>query len=294
MAPNLSNRILCALEGLKQDKPHNLGSHRRYCVFDVTMPGQGADRAAKTNSKTNAIVECFAQEGESWEVYKPRDNNWPAEDLTFEAFIVTGISSCAVNVEEEKWIVLLLSYLRGLHKRRKLIFGCGFGAQIVAQALGGKMSPSPTENEHHVRKLTFGALTCDENEPQSVEYKATSSFASMWYTDGAYPFPSKLELQHTHHDQLAELPCGAEVFFTSGKNTIEGFGIGDTVLCILGLPDWNGFKTCTGSALLDQENRSPRGTTTKAGSAFTDMCKRFLKTPSSMRWSGWSIGRYDV
>lgn len=264
---------MSALDGQKQDKRRRLGSRRRFCVFDVSMPGQAADKA----HSANAIIKCFSDEGEAWEVYKPCDGNWPAEDRKFEAIIVAGISSGASNADEENWFVLLRAYLHCLHKRQKLIFGCGSGAQIVAQALGGKTTASRVDQES-------GVVRCSP----------TQALANMWYADGACPFPSKLEIHQTHHDQVTELPDKAEAFFSSAKNAIEGFGIGDTVLCIQGHPEWNEYKTYTDSALLDQEHDSPRGTKMMAHSSFTGMCKRFLKTPSSMRWSGWSIVRYDV
>jgi hypothetical protein len=56
----------------------------------------------------------------------------------------------------------------------------------------------------------------------------------------------------------------------------------------------NEYKTYTDSALLDEDDGSRRSTETQPHSSFTEMCKRFLKTPSSLRWSGWSIVRNDV
>jgi len=164
-----------------------------------------------------------------------------------------------------------------LHERRRRIFGCCFGAQIVAHALGGRTAPSTTGWE-------IGVVQCT----------VMPALTTKWYAQGTSLFPSKFRIHQSHYDQVMELPTGAELFVSSATTPNEGFGIGDTVLCLQGHPEWDDHMP---SKLLDlrikmgaiskevgEQMQASLGTQSKEDAlALTDLCKRFLKTPDSLR-----------
>lgn len=256
---------------LQQDAKRQISgsSPRRYCLLDVGYAFEKHDYA-------NAFLKFFGDEGETWEVYHPREGNWPDHrNEKFDAFVIGG--SWADAYANDEWIVKLRDYVRSLYEHQRRIFGCCFGAQIVAHSLGGKTAPSTTGWEIGV-----------------VECTTMPAFKKKWYAGEASAFPASFGIHQSHYDQVMELPEGAERFFSSATTPNEGFGIGDTVLCIQGHPEWDDNMT---SKLLDlrvanralsdevaQRMQKTLGTQRKDDAlALADMCKRFLKTPEYVR-----------
>ena len=106
------------------------------------------------NTDTSAFAQRFADDGQKvaaglreqrpdwqYEVWHARDGDLPAEPEPFDGWVLTG-SVASVN-DDAPWMRRLAALLRHLHARQVPLVGLCFGHQMVAQALGGRVGPSP-------------------------------------------------------------------------------------------------------------------------------------------------------
>ena len=75
---------------------------------------------------------------ETWPVSQGR---WPDDVLAYDGIVITG-SPASVN-DDSPWIRRLEQVVRELHARRRPMLGICFGHQVIATALGGRVSASP-------------------------------------------------------------------------------------------------------------------------------------------------------
>ena len=129
----------------------------------------------------------------------------PAHLDGFDAMVISGSPHAAY--EPHPWIPALEATVRhAVNVRAMPVFGVCFGHQVVAQALGGKVTRNPRGRE-------IGTTEIRVND----HGRASTMFAGL---------PDRLHVQLTHCDTVATPPPGARVLATSDRDECQAFEIG--------------------------------------------------------------------
>ncbi|WIA35658.1 hypothetical protein OEZ86_004070 [Tetradesmus obliquus] len=105
--------------------------------------------------------EALLEPGDEWTLYKACAGELPTAEAAaqFDAIIIAG-SHYSVY-EQHEWIDQLMDLLRKLAGQGTRMYGCCFGCQILARALGGSVGPNPDGDFSHgdqVLQLPPGAV----------------------------------------------------------------------------------------------------------------------------------------
>lgn len=161
------------------------------------------------------FIDLLAEPGQDWAVHDVEHGSFPEQPEAWAAFVVTG--SPASTYDDTPWVRELERFLRGALARGTPVLGICFGAQMVAQALGGRVGPNPAGWELGVVDVT---LT-----------EAGRAFP------GLSDAPQPLRLLQTHADIVTELPPGAVHLGQSPRTPYEIFHVGPRALCLQGHPE---------------------------------------------------------
>ena len=188
----------------------------RVCVLQA---GRAAPEARARRGDYGAMfVELLAEPGERWTVWDVRDAaapERPARWTDHDAYLITGSTRAAYD--DRPWIADLLQTARELHAARIPLVGVCFGAQIVAQGLGGRVVPNPAGWELGIREVSL-----------------TSAGRGLPLLGEA---PTPLRILETHMDIVERLPPGAVRLGESPRTPVELFALGDAVLGLQGHPE---------------------------------------------------------
>ncbi|WIA15461.1 hypothetical protein OEZ85_002103 [Tetradesmus obliquus] len=105
--------------------------------------------------------EALLEPGDEWTLYKACAGELPTakEAAQFDAIIIAGSHYSAY--EQHEWIDQLMDLLRKLAGQGTRMYGCCFGCQVLARALGGSVGPNPDGDFSHgdqVLQLPPGAV----------------------------------------------------------------------------------------------------------------------------------------
>ena len=131
-------------------------------------------------------------------------DEFPENVDDFDGYVVCG-SSASVH-DEDGWINRLLNLIRQIDSKGVPLFGCCFGHQAIARALGGEVArngfgwSAGTETTRIVRK-------------------------EDWMPTGS----NEISLHSFHHEQVSGLPAGCRVVGTNPNCPIASFARGDHV-----------------------------------------------------------------
>ncbi|WP_407315733.1 amidotransferase [Pseudomonas sp. nanlin1] len=156
-------------------------------------------------------------------VYNVMQGEYPADDLTFDAYLVTG--SKADSFGSDPWIATLKTYLLKRYERGDKLLGICFGHQLLALLLGGR-----AERASQGWGVGIHDYAVARHEP--------------WMT----PEVDSLTLLISHQDQVTALPSDAQVVASSEFCPFAAYQIGNQVLCFQGHPE---FVSEYSRALLD-------------------------------------------
>ncbi len=178
----------------------------------------------------DAVKEVAARRGEfsSWIQAGVGDawkGEWLEHDLRTDttrpaptsasAFILTGSSS---NVTERAaWMIGAEPWLRDLCASGTPVLGICFGHQILAHALGGKVTKNPRG-----REIGTVAVAKVADDP-------------LWSGIGD-PFAANA----THVESVVELPPGAKLLATTSLDPNAAYALGDHVRCVQFHPEIDG------------------------------------------------------
>uniref|UniRef100_A0A383VEN3 Glutamine amidotransferase domain-containing protein n=1 Tax=Tetradesmus obliquus TaxID=3088 RepID=A0A383VEN3_TETOB len=87
--------------------------------------------------------EALLEPGDEWTLYKACAGELPTAEAAaqFDAIIIAGSHYSAY--EQHEWIDQLMDLLRKLAGQGTRMYGCCFGCQMLARALGGSVGPNP-------------------------------------------------------------------------------------------------------------------------------------------------------
>ncbi|MBA0880214.1 hypothetical protein Goshw_000076 [Gossypium schwendimanii] len=164
------------------------------------------------------FVEMLAEEGETWEVFRVANGEFPDDEQVdrFDGFVITG--SCNDAHGNDAWICRLVSLLKKLDSLNKKVLGICFGHQVLSRALGGKTGRA-------ISGWDIGVTT--------IHFSSSSSklFSSL-------KIPTTLSIIECHRDEVRELPPKAEVIAWSEKTGVEMFRYGNHIMGIQGHPEY--------------------------------------------------------
>jgi GMP synthase (glutamine-hydrolysing) len=132
-----------------------------------------------------------------------------------DAFVVTG-SSHSVT-ERAPWMLRAEAFLREAIAEGRPVLGICFGHQMIAQALGGEVVPSPRGRE-------IG----------TVEMKRVADDPLF---EGLAP---SFSANSSHVDAVATLPPGARLLAESDRDPFAAFAVGDRTRCVQFHPEFDG------------------------------------------------------
>ena len=145
--------------------------------------------------------------------FDARTGDLPPDSDRCDAYVCTG-SRYSVY-EDRDWILKLKAFVRGLHEARKPFVGICFGHQMLAEALGGEVKPSPQG---------WGVGILDMHITHSEPWMQ--------------PARSECKLEYMHADQVERLPPESVVLATAPHCPVAMFRVGDTMLGIEGHPEF--------------------------------------------------------
>lgn len=177
----------------------------------------------------------------TYTLYDVQKGEFPVELHKDEVYLVAG--SRAGAYEDKVWVKNLLRFIQEGYENKLKLAGICFGHQAIAQALGGKVLPSP-------KGWGGGTRTSEVTHPQGRDH----------FPDG------KLSLYYNHNDQVVELPPMAERIATSDFCENEAFLIGNHVLCFQGHPEYTKEYM---EHVIDIATDKPLPTLTAAGASLT-------------------------
>ncbi len=150
-----------------------------------------------------------------WREHDLRTETPPPEPSSASAFVLTGSSS---NVTEQAlWMTRSEPYLRELVASGTPVLGICFGHQILAHALGGRVTKNPRG-----REIGTVAVTKVAEDP-------------LW-TGLGDPFA----VNATHVESVVALPAGARVLATTTLDPHAAYALGARVRCVQFHPEIDG------------------------------------------------------
>jgi GMP synthase-like glutamine amidotransferase len=139
----------------------------------------------------------------------------PSSPTECDGWIISG--SAKSVYEDDQWILNVCDFIRQCHQQQTKMLGFCFGHQLIAHALGGKVTLAEQGWGVGVRHFTL-----------------TETFP--WCED---PQPGrKVALLYSHRDQVVELPFGAESLATDHFCPFTLYRIDDHILSLQGHPEF--------------------------------------------------------
>ncbi|KAL8129704.1 hypothetical protein V2J09_018859 [Rumex salicifolius] len=200
------------------------GVGKRYALLQAVRDSEYVKH--KYGGYLNVFVSAFGEEGETWDLYRVVDCQFPRfRDLSkYDGFVITGSPHDAYS--DDYWILKLSFLIRILDAMHKKILGICFGHQILCRALGGKVGKAYSGWDIGLREVKI-----------RKDLLPTNAFV-----DGI--IPSSLSIMKIHQDEVWEVPSEAEVIAHSEKTGVEMFTIEDHIMGIQGHPEYTKDILC--------------------------------------------------
>ena len=164
----------------------------------------------------NQLSSSGCSDDTQWDCFKVYENQFPLHLSKYSGFVVTG-SRHSVH-DKDPWIQELFRVIQEIYRDEIPLYACCFGAQAVATALGGAVSPNPCGyyiyGYESVQLLT-------PLDPAGADTKC------------------EINLAECHGECVSKLPPNATLIGTTDLNTNELFKIGNSIVCSQFHPELN-------------------------------------------------------
>ena len=162
------------------------------------------------------LSELFIQAAPAIEikVYDVQHDHYPSHLDECNGYVTTG--SKASVYDDEIWIKQLEDFILALHQARKKLIGICFGHQLIAQALGGKVSAAQ-------QGWGVGVHTNKIHQ----------------HPNWLHPVQETFNLVVSHKDQVTQLPIGAKLIAYNDFCPHAAFQIDSHILTVQGHPEFS-------------------------------------------------------
>ncbi len=184
---------------------------------------RAGDAAAPVAARRGEFFSWIRREAESvwtgaWVEHDVRNVDAPLPDPSAAAgFIITGGSSSVTD--RAPWMLRTEELVRRLVEAKVPLFGICLGHQLIAEALGGKVTKNPRGRE-------IGTV--------EVRLKAGAADSLL------HGLPSTFTVNATHVDTVGVLPPGARVLAETDREPHAIYVVGDTTKCVQFHPEVDG------------------------------------------------------
>ena len=216
-------------------------------------------------SYTSMFVNLFRRIDDTiiFKEYRVFDGVLPQSLSHEELYLITGCNSAAYD--DTEWIVNLRRWIVRAHGEGVRMVGICFGHQAIALALGGRV------------ERFKGGWGTGIRESDIIDDRLREVFAGQ--QDSADSL--KMHLLYNHHDQVMQLPEGAEPLATSPFCRYEGFRIGKHIVTFQGHPEYT-----EAYALHLLKNHSD--------GEDPAVCQRAIESIETMRHEGEKVARFII
>jgi len=234
LEPSTQEHMTAILANIFVSIPLVLNESRRkhYAVitcFDPTITSRMYDHCQYL------LQGQFRRQDESWHYYRASFEEYPDPSLLerLDGVIVPGAAGSCYK-PGQKWIPKLEDFIRHIYKNTKIRYlGLCYGAQILAQALGGTV-----ERNH---KVGFKAAT--------EEITLKNEFFDQPYVRAHRALcekkPKALVCVKSHGDHITKLPEDAVLLGSSETANVEIFAVGDRFFATQGHPEYSSDFVCS-------------------------------------------------
>ncbi|KAK8605921.1 hypothetical protein V6N13_102686 [Hibiscus sabdariffa] len=243
--------------------------------FAVLLCAEDSDYVKKRHGGYYGVfVEMLAEEGETWDVFKVANGEFPDDNEIdgFDGFVITG--SCNDAHGDDVWICKLIALLNKLDSLNKKVLGICFGHQMESAELSKcvikrdstqfrriclysrflRSRPVEQRFEHvgaygyakeviccyliQILSRALGGKTGRAISGWDIGVTAIHLSSSSSKLFSSLKIPTTLSVIECHRDEVRELPPKAEVIAWSEKTGVEMFRYGDHMLGIQGHPEY--------------------------------------------------------
>lgn len=153
---------------------------------------------------------------EVWSVYFPAQGELPLE-VAYQGVVLSG-GEYSVYDTTRTWTCAAEEWIRrAVNEGKTKLLGLCYGCQLIAQALGGRVTPNPS-----------GQFLC---HPDLVSFQG--------FLASLLPDSPQLYLSECHGDCVVSLPAVGELQGQSSSTQVEAWGIASRVLCTQGHPEFS-------------------------------------------------------
>ncbi|WP_340820589.1 type 1 glutamine amidotransferase [Methanolobus sp. WCC4] len=156
------------------------------------------------------IREWACNNGYSISVTMPYVNSIYPQPDEFDLLIIMGGLMSVYQEDEHPWLIQEKEFVKGIIDSGKAVYGICFGAQMLSELLGGKVS---------------------RNEFREIGWHSIRSLDTFNEDEVLFSIPSELTVLQWHGDTFT-LPDGARRLFESEACPEQGFIYGDNVLAV--------------------------------------------------------------
>ncbi len=167
------------------------------------------------------LIELLAEPGQAWDVYDVEHGQFPREPADYDGFVITGSRYSATD--NLPWVKELCALVTAIRGRGQALLGICFGHQVLAQALGGEVRPSPLGWDVGVRSVQ---LTLAGQQAAALAAARTAA-------------PQPVRVFQLHQDIVTRLPPGAAHLASSDHTPHEMFSLGACILGVQGHPEFD-------------------------------------------------------
>ena len=177
-------------------------------IFEDIMPFEDISYVSMIQTAFNAVRPNI-----TYEIFEAFARDLPVSIEENATYLIPGSRFEAWS--DSPWLNELRTFIQELHREQAKIIGFGFGHQVIAEALGGRVEKTITGNGLGVRTSTF----------------SDDSVATLFRK-------KTLQLFYFHQEQVVIPPPESKIFVSSPFCPIDGLTVNKHIITVQGHPEY--------------------------------------------------------